>query len=634
MKLFTVFSSLLACAAVMAAEPSFRHDVTSEKKPWTHENFRNDPDEFSFAIIPDRAGSERRGIFPEAIKKANMLCPEFIMTVGDLIEGQMWKSRQDHEFMRGQWKELNSYTATSEAPFFHVVGNHDICRTRPGFPRANETTREVWEENCGTHTWYSFVYKNVLFICLNSMSGGDSRKPQIAITPEQLAWAKDVLKKNPDVRWTLIFMHHPGAWNQAAFLELEKDLIKRNYTVFAGDWHHYVKFRRHNRNYYVLATAGGCGSGPRGKDGRPMLKGMEYGEFDHIAYVTITKKGPVVANILLDGILPDDVMTYEKTKNTYGGDMNIPRSQKLAPITKTADGGWKMEVTELLLKKVVKKGVGTVENGVVRIVGNNERRNWARFDLNMPSPAGKKIRVTAEVRSNINKGKFQLAIRRIQGADKSLGYDGPYVTATQDWKKVSMVVPLDSKTDNLQCYLMALDMDDQSWAEVRNLVFEEVRSGAEVSVPQKTAAAVSAKIANGSWKLEVPEMLLKKVVKKGVGTVENGVARIVGNNERRNWARFDLNMPSPAGKKIRVTAEVKSNINKGKFQLAIRRIQGADKSLSYDGPYVTATQDWKKVSMVVPLDSKTDNLQCYLMALDMDDQSWAEVRNLVFEEVR
>ena len=477
----TIFAvaTIVATAVVMAAEPVFTHNVTSEKKPWTHENFLNDPDEFSFVIIPDRTGGERRGIFPEAIKKANMLRPEFIMTVGDLIDGMLKKDRQTHDYLRKQWKELKRYTATSEAPFFYVVGNHDIGRTRPGFPRANETTREVWEENCGAQTYYSFVYKNVLFLCLNTMSGGDSRKPQIAIVPEQLEWAKNELKKHSDVRWTLIFMHHPGAWNQAAFLELEKDLVKRNYTVFAGDWHHYVKFRRHNRNYYVLATAGGCGSGPRGKDNRPSLMGLEHGEFDHIAYVTMTKNGPVVANILLDGILPDDVVTHETSKNKHRRDLNLPRSSaqaaaKTAPAATTADGRWKMEVPETLLKKVVKKDAGTVENGVVRIVGNNEKRNWARFDLNMPSPAGKKIRVTAEVRTNINKGKFQLAIRRIHGT-KTLAYDGPYVTATQDWKKVSMEIPLDSKTDNLQCYLIALNMDEQSWAEVRNLVFEEVR---------------------------------------------------------------------------------------------------------------------------------------------------------------
>ena len=472
--IFAVAGALM-CAAVMAAEPVFKHNVTSEKKPWTHENFLNDPDEFSFVIIPDRAGAERRGIFPAAIKKANMLRPEFIMTVGDLIEGQMKKDHQDHDYLRAQWKELKSYTATSQAPFFYVVGNHDICRTRPGFPRANETSREVWEENCGNQTYYSFVYKNVLFLCLNTMSGGDSRKPQCAIVPEQLAWAKNELKKHPDVRWTMIFMHHPSAWRQEAFIELEKDLVKRNYTVFTGDWHQYVKFRRHGRNYYVLATAGGCGSGPRGKDNRPTLRGLEYGEFDHIMFVTVTKNGPVVANILVDGILPDDVVTHETSKNKHR-DMNLPQSaKKAAPAVQSADGKWQMTVTEALLKKVVKKNAGTVTDGVIRIIGNNEKRNWARFYLNMPEPAGKKVRISAEIRSNINKGKFQLAIRRISAADKTLAYDGPFVTATQDWTKVTADLPMDSKTARVQCYLLALGMDDQSWVEIKNLSFEEIK---------------------------------------------------------------------------------------------------------------------------------------------------------------
>ena len=74
----TIFAvaTIVATAVVMAAEPVFTHNVTSEKKPWTHENFLNDPDEFSFVIIPDRAGGERRGVFPAAIKKANMLRPD------------------------------------------------------------------------------------------------------------------------------------------------------------------------------------------------------------------------------------------------------------------------------------------------------------------------------------------------------------------------------------------------------------------------------------------------------------------------------------------------------------------------------------------------------------------------------
>ena len=472
MKIIMTLQCLLVCAALMAAEPVFRHDVTSEKKPWTHENFLNDPNEFTFIIIPDRSGSERRGIFPQAIQKANMLRPEFIMTVGDLMEGQMWESRQDHEFLRGQWRELNGYTAKSDAPFFHVVGNHDICRTRPGFPRANETTREVWEENCGKQTYYSFVYKNVLFICLNTMSGGDSRKPQIAIVPEQLEWAKKVLQDHPDVRWTLLFMHHPGAWDQEAFRELEKDLVKRNYTVFAGDWHHYVKFRRHNRNYYVLATAGGCGDGPNGS-----LRGMEYGEFDHIAYVTVTKKGPVVANILLDGILPDDVLTYEKCKNKYGGDLNIPRTpKKAAPIPSATSGEpWKMVLDEAALKTCKKNGDGVWNGAVVRVNGDNNARCWERVVLPVPSPAGKKIRVSAEVKAQISGGKFQIALRSADADDKTIAYEGPFVTRSQDWAPVSQVVELNKDTAIVMVYFLGLKLDDQSFAEVRNVKFEEVR---------------------------------------------------------------------------------------------------------------------------------------------------------------
>jgi hypothetical protein len=36
------------------------------------------------------------------------------------------------------------------------------------------------------------------------------------------------------------------------------------------------------------------------------LLGMDKGEFDHIMWVTMTDDGPIVANLLLDGILNDD----------------------------------------------------------------------------------------------------------------------------------------------------------------------------------------------------------------------------------------------------------------------------------------------------------------------------------------
>ncbi len=64
--------------------------------------------------------------------------------------------------------------------------------------------------------------------------------------------------------------------------------------MFAGHEHRYQRFIRRGMNYYQLATTGGGSS----------LRGLRRGEIDHFAWVTMKKDGPVVANVLLDGILP------------------------------------------------------------------------------------------------------------------------------------------------------------------------------------------------------------------------------------------------------------------------------------------------------------------------------------------
>src|SRR5262249_39231421 len=67
--------------------------------------------------------------------------------------------------------------------------------------------------------------------------------------------------------------------------------------VFCGHYHSYQKYVRQGMNYYQLATTGG-GS---------QLRGPDYGEFDHITWVTMKPDGPVLANLMLDGIYPEDL---------------------------------------------------------------------------------------------------------------------------------------------------------------------------------------------------------------------------------------------------------------------------------------------------------------------------------------
>jgi hypothetical protein len=255
--------------------------------PWSHLDFHNDPAAFQFAIVADRHGGNRPGIFEEAIRKLNLLQPEFVMCVGDLIEGYS----HDPAMVKAQWDEFQGLIRVLEMPFFYVPGNHD---------QTNPTMAGLWQERFG-RSYYSFVYRDVLFLCLNSQD-----PPTHQLGAAQAQWVRDTLAAHPAVRWTLVFLHTPlweeweeGTPGDRRWQPVEAALQGRNHTVFAGHNHTYLKRGRHGARYYTLATTGG------GSD----LRGTAYGEVDQVAWVTMTDTGPVVANLLLDGIQSDDIRT-------------------------------------------------------------------------------------------------------------------------------------------------------------------------------------------------------------------------------------------------------------------------------------------------------------------------------------
>jgi hypothetical protein len=165
---------------------------------------------------------------------------------------------------------------------------------------------EVWRERFGP-SFYHFRYRGVLFLVLNSelfssvsdpehpVAGPDTREAQIA-------YAQRVLEEERDARWTIVLLHQP-LWDRPTphpdWLAIEAMLGTRPYTVFAGHFHAYTQQVRNDRRYITLATTGG---GSR-------LRGIDRGEFDEVALVRMTAQGPVLANLMLDGIQPEDVRT-------------------------------------------------------------------------------------------------------------------------------------------------------------------------------------------------------------------------------------------------------------------------------------------------------------------------------------
>ncbi len=269
-------------------QPTIYIDIPTEQKPWNHIDWNNADDQFQFAIVTDRTGGRRPGVFPIGIKKLNLLQPEFVMSVGDLIEGYT----KDTVQINKEWEEFMGFIDMLEAPFFYVPGNHDI---------TNQVLEDKWKELFGV-SYYHFVYHDVLFLCLNSEDNlrGAGRG---TIDDEQFEYIKKTLAENSDVKWTMVFIHQP-LWVQEdtkRWKDVEKLLEGRKHNVFAGHYHRYWKSQRNNGRYIALATTGG---------GSP-LRGKAYGEFDHVVWVTMTEEGPILANLFLDGIWDENVVTDE-----------------------------------------------------------------------------------------------------------------------------------------------------------------------------------------------------------------------------------------------------------------------------------------------------------------------------------
>ena len=289
----------IGCGALFAGHYPARFEAepagSPEQVPWTGLELAADPDEFRFAVVTDRTGGHRDGIFEGAMGKLNLVRPEFVVSVGDLIEGYT----DDRAVLDREWDELEGFVGRLQMPFFYVPGNHDM---------SNAVMAEEWQERFGP-SYYHFSYKGVLFLALNSELFGLVHDPKTSLPgpwtqAEQMAFIERVLAENAKARWTFVLIHQP-LWDSPRpnpdWGKVEELLKGRPHTVFAGHFHRYTQQVRNDQQYITLATTGG---GSR-------MRGTPWGEFDQVAQVSMTKDGPVIANLRLDGILPSDVVDTE-----------------------------------------------------------------------------------------------------------------------------------------------------------------------------------------------------------------------------------------------------------------------------------------------------------------------------------
>jgi hypothetical protein len=268
----------ISCVRQKTINNNFKWDQI----PVTNTHFNDDTNKLQFAIVSDLWGGYRSGVFEDAVDKLELLQPQFVMSVGDLIDGATY----DSVLLDKQWTEFNDLVNTLSMPFFYVPGNHDI---------ANAWMEKEWKRRLG-QSYYYFIFKNVLFLCLNTQDKGSS-----SIGEEQISYFRKVIENNPDVRWTFVFMHRP-VWQgndkeEEGYEGIEELLTGKNYTVFSGHHHTYLRRIKNGNKHFVLGSTGG------GSD----LRGVEFGEYDHITLVTLNKMGPPeILNLKLDGMIRED----------------------------------------------------------------------------------------------------------------------------------------------------------------------------------------------------------------------------------------------------------------------------------------------------------------------------------------
>ncbi len=312
-------------------------------------------DDLRFAVIGDLTGGYRDGVFETAVDTINTLDVDFVISIGDVIEGLIYS----REAIEAEWDEFELMAAELNAPLVITPGNHDIF---------SGLSKSIWEERLGD-SFFAFRRSDFLFIVLNTEDLSDSdlelgledmrrridvltdnsaesyQKAQksrndlkrrilfadenfryfegraedlleeteqvwseggipmspnsesTAFTDAQLEFVQDTLDQNPDVKWTFVFLHKP-VWIGAGtngFHQLQASLSDRPFTMFAGHLHRYAHQIIDGRDYITMGvTGGGATNDIEGE--------IINGSYDHITLVTTNAEEPKITNFLLDGV--------------------------------------------------------------------------------------------------------------------------------------------------------------------------------------------------------------------------------------------------------------------------------------------------------------------------------------------
>ncbi len=246
---------------------------------------------FTFAVIGDtRTGVDK---FREQIKEINLLSPDMVIDVGDMIPGYV----SDESKIEAMWDEFDKIVSEFTVPLIMVAGNHDIW---------SPISRKIYERRYGK-TYFSFDHKGVHFVVLDSETLGSDGSPINRISDEQIKWLEKDLASHRGARMKFVFLHKP-LWQDVHtgkgagahwFGNVHPILAKYGVNaVFAGHVHKYVKYPPIDGVHYYITGGGGAEL-----NGKP-----EEGGFHHYCVIRVKGDRWKMAVIKPGCVCPDDIV--------------------------------------------------------------------------------------------------------------------------------------------------------------------------------------------------------------------------------------------------------------------------------------------------------------------------------------
>lgn len=184
-------------------------------------------DNFTFVIMADRTGGADQPMFERAVAEIALLKPDFVVTVGDLIQGYA-----ANDVRAPQWDSALAVMRRIPCPVYYAPGNHDI---------GDVESARLFFEKTDRPPYYSFDKGNSHFIVLNTALAESYGE----LDPHQKRWLERDLLSSQGRQHRFVFMHKTF-WLAGAAADPATDpmhqLFKQYHVtaVFCGHGHSYV----------------------------------------------------------------------------------------------------------------------------------------------------------------------------------------------------------------------------------------------------------------------------------------------------------------------------------------------------------------------------------------------------------